>query len=532
LIEKLVAAASPDEGTRNAIRVTSFFQLCQEFLNQLEPQNRRLYSDVTWKLNEHIDEVFREYYRCWLNNSGAECLLPIHQSLIAQGLCAETYVREEFDWIRSAFIATERHHYLNIERAGRRVPMQEEFRGRLLDGLREWEAKMRDVGVVDYLGLTTALSRHIDALDSCYDHIIVDEAQDFGTSELKILRRLCAEGPNDIFLCGDIAQHVLPKHRSLVDAGINTAGRTRRIVRNYRNSREILKAAYEVLIHNLDEGMLDSSDLEILDPQYASRSSNEPVVLEAGNLGEEIGYARTLASDHLAANPDHRCCIAFAGYSSREVEIFATSIGLPTLRGERDPLHEGLVVSDLEQMKGYEFNLVAIVNCRKGSLPPEGTPAEESFRHGCRLYVAMTRARDELYLSYSGECTPWLNPESRNLSFLRWDEVIAINRDLACGAPERLREQENDSTRQVLALCGRDFLYTPEARGLSVEAIRKIDELVDGIGLIRDGVRVRWRDMGTLLADIETQPRVRTFWGPVLHREVWERLRKQRTAAL
>ena len=140
-------------------------------------------------------------------------------------------------------MASDRPRYMSLNRLGRRIPLQEEARSRLLRGLSDWETKMREVGVTDYLGLTTALSRHIDKIKPCFEHIIVDEAQDFGTSELTILRKLCSEGANDLFLCGDIAQHVLPKHRSLVDAGINTSGRIRRIIRNYRNSREILKAA-------------------------------------------------------------------------------------------------------------------------------------------------------------------------------------------------------------------------------------------------------------------------------------------------
>ena len=270
--------------------------------------------------------------------------------------------------------------------------------------------------------------------------------------------------------------------------------------------------------------MLDSSDLEILDPEYASRSSNEPVVLAAESLEEEIGYARTLVAEHLLTNPGHRCCIAFAGYSIREVELFATKLGLRALRGEEGPLDEGLVLSDLERDERYEFNLVVIVNCKRGILPPAGTAPDESFRHGCRLYVAMTRARDELYLSYSGEPTEWLNRNSRALSFMNWDDVIAFDPTHVSESPELLRQAESDAWASVMQLKGRDFLYTPEARGLSLEAIRKVDELVDGVGLIRNQQRVRWRDMATLLDDLERHPRTRQIFGPVVQEEIRDRL--------
>jgi hypothetical protein len=525
LIRSMVDGAAPPEDVRSSISIKSFFQVCQELLARLEPGSERRYSDVTWKLDEHIDEVFREYYRCWANNRAAENLLPVHHSLIAQGVCAETYVREEFDWIRSAVPTGSRHDYLTMDRRGRRIGLQQDARTLMLQGLADWEEKMEAVGVIDYLGLTAAVSRYLERIEPAYDHILIDEAQDFGTSELRLLRRLCKPGPNDLFLCGDIAQHVLPKHRSLVDAGIGTSGNSCRIVRNYRNSREILEAAYGVLMENLDEQMLDSGDLEILDPTYASRSSSAPVVLEAGSLDEEIGYARSLAKEHLEAKPKHRCCIAFAGYSIREVAHFAERFGVPVLRGEQGPLDEPLVMSDLEQTKGYEFNLVVIVNCREGVLPPEGTAPDEAYRHGCRLYVAMTRARDELVLSYAGEPTRWLSKASTFLTFMSWGDVVTLDPSLVAPPPERLKEAEPDHAK-ALGLKGRDFLYTPAARGLSVEAVRKIDELVDGVGLIRGKTRVRWRNMETLLQDLESSSRAQQSFGPVLHREVRDRLER------
>ena len=416
--------------------------------------------------------------------------------------------------------------YLEMERDGRTIPLPQEWRALALEGLNGWEEKMRAVGVIDYLGLTAALSAHLPRLEPEYDHLIVDEAQDFGTSEFRVLRSLCKEGPNDMFMCGDIAQHVLPKHRSLTKAGVITANRSCRIVRNYRNTREILEAAYSVLMDNLHEGMLDSSDLEILDPKYASRSSALPVVVRADSLADELVYARTLIRDHIHAHSNDRCCIAVAGYSIKEVSELAERIRHPVLLGERGPVNEPIVLSDLEQTKGYEFNLMVIVNCREGILPPEGAPPEEAFRYGCRLYVAMTRARDELVLSYSGVATNWLSRTSGFLEFMDWSEVVNPDRSLSCAPPLTLRQGEADQI-DVLKLKGRDFLYMPEARGLSLDAIQKIDELVDGQGLIRDRVRVKWRSMENLRTDLESPPmKARQILGPVVQAEVRERLRQ------
>ena len=90
---------------------------------------------------------------------------------------------------------------------------------------------MEDVGIIDYLGLATNVHAFLNEITPEYDHILVDESQDFGTTELTILQRLAKPGENNFFLCGDVAQSVLPKHRSLPQAGIVLTGGRERILK-------------------------------------------------------------------------------------------------------------------------------------------------------------------------------------------------------------------------------------------------------------------------------------------------------------
>lgn len=518
LISKLADAAADSDGVRSRIKVTSFFELCQELLCEFEPDRVHYYDAVSWKLNEHIDEVFREYYRCWTNSRTAEVLVPIHESLCAQNINSEAYLREEFDWIRTALYPDSRHDYSNpkkTQRLGRTHPIQEEWRRAILKGLEGWEQKMEAVGVIDYLGLTTALLPYRDRLLNRFTKVLIDEAQDFGTMELSILRQLVPVGPNDIFLCGDIAQHILPKHRVLPEAGIDIGGRRRKIERNYRNTRQILEAAYHVLYQNIHDEMLErpEKDLEFLDPKYANRSSNEPLVLKAESLEDEIGYARTVVSSHLEQNPNANCVIALAGYSTCEVERYAQKLGLRALDGSGGFLRERLVLSDLEQTKGYEFDLVVIVNCCEGVLPPHDTPADEIYRDGCRLYVAMTRAKNDLYLSYHGEPSPWLQSAREKLSFFDWEEVEALDAKFLTHVPEKLPELE-ERDDDIGALTGEQYCYTRYAIGLTHEAQEKLRNLVDGRGLTRNRERVKWRSVRDLKMDLESSPKARGIFGP------------------
>ena len=62
----------------------------------------------------------------------------------------------------------------------------------------------------------------------------------------------------------------------------------------------------------------------------------------------------------------------------------------------------------MTDIKGFEFSQVIIVGCGEGLLPMKGRAKEEQWRDALRLYVAMTRARDEVRLLYSHEPSRFL----------------------------------------------------------------------------------------------------------------------------
>ena len=301
---------------------------------------------------------------------------------------------------------------------------------------------MSAVGVVDYMGVVTAVTKHIDRITPRYRCILVDEAQDFGTVELSIVRKLVKPDTNDLFLCGDAAQHILPKHQSFEAAGIEVTGRSSRIRRNYRNSREILKLAHSVLTLNLSEFHFETGELEISDPELSYRSSSEPLLLQAPSLDIEISAALKLLdeNDEIARRrgTNHSGCIAIVGYSGFEVQEYGKEIGIPVLDGASKFLRGTRFLSDLEQTKGYEFDTMVIVNCAKGNLPPSGAPAQEVFRNASEFYVAMTRARNQLVISFSGEMCDWL--ATLGMAASQWSDVVDTDELRNVGMPGFLRQ--------------------------------------------------------------------------------------------
>lgn len=71
-----------------------------------------------------------------------------------------------------------------------------------------------------------------------------------------------------------------------------------------------------------------------------------------------------------------------------------------------------LVVSDIYNIKGFEFSLIVIVGLGDGEFPPRGVPHGEAWREALRLYVAMTRGRDEVCLVYEGAPSPFISAMS------------------------------------------------------------------------------------------------------------------------
>lgn len=527
LIENLVSQLVEPEYA-DQIKVKPFFFVCQDLLNEFEPENKKLYEDTTWKSKEHIDTIWREFYRCELGNNDAAILHELHDNLISRHIDAEHYIKEEFDWIRSAFPETKRKGYLSIQRQGRTIALNERFRIKLLTGLAAWEKKMKDVGVTDYLNISTSLYKHISKITPQYRSILIDESQDFGNIEFTIARKLAHQNDNDIFLCGDAAQKISTKYQNLKEAGIELHGsRSKQILRNYRNSREILELANHILVENMTDEMMASEDYEILDPEYASFSGANPLLLKAKTLAIELSSAMDHIRENLKEN--QKACICIAGFSHREVEIYAEGQNLPVLSGNVDIEEASIFLSDLDQTKGFEFDYVCILNCNEGVIPDLHVPIEEHFRELSRLYVAMTRAKLELIISYSGQVSALFNNVDSYIIVDNWTTFASKSMKFY-PEPKKMAEvvhEEDDICNSPFDMIGEIFLYRKEAIGLSNGLIELLRQKVNGKGgrikLASGSYRINsWKNMSELINDINNRDAFEHKINKVLTKEIRE----------
>lgn len=517
LIEELVESIS-SETVHSRVHVRPFFKVCQQYLHKFEPNGEKLFDDTTWKSKEHIDEIWTEFYRCELNNEEAKILHTVHDSLIAQSIDAESYIREEFDWIRSAIPHNDRNQYLTIERDGRSIQMPKQYRQLLLEGLDAWERKMRAIGVTDYLGLASALARHNNKIVPQYDHVIVDESQDFGTMEMALIRKITKEGKNDVFVAGDAAQRVSSKYQSLKSAKITISSTsTKKLLKNYRNSREILSAAHSVLNSNSYTDHFKAEDFEVLDPEYSSFSDSSPLCLETNSLEDEISYALSYAKGEIEEHPNYKICIALCGYSLYEIEVFGKDEELTVLTSNTSMSSDSLFLSDLEQTKGFEFDVMIVVNVNQNVIPNSNLPEKENYRELSHLYVAMTRAKSELILSHSGKPSQFLDSANEDLIFENWSEYYISELEKP-GLPKRLSKIRNEDDSETIIkpialLSGPEFLYLPAAIGIDTFLSRKLRDLITGESVKRNSSFVRWRNIGTAYHSGKTDAKCRAVFG-------------------
>jgi superfamily I DNA/RNA helicase len=317
--------------------------------------------------------------------------------------------------------------------------------------------------------------------------------------ELSILRKLVPEDNNDMFLCGDIAQQVHTKHHKITHTGINIVGRSQKIRQNYRNSREILKAAYATLHENVDINEIYTDGFEIIEPKYANFSTPKPLLIKANTLEEEL--VRALSYLHKYQRENEKTCIAFAGLSLHQVRALGEELDIDVLDSVTNINDGDIFLSDLDQTKGFEFDLMMVLNCKDRTIPDTSLPEPEWYRDICKLYVAMTRAKQALFVSYHHIPSRIFKDIQDYFVIDEWANQVDVVKKYEGLEIKRNNRYIFDRKKDRLSLTGKEFLYTKYAVGMPNEVQNKLLELVKGKNSTFDGKKKGWKTVYELFKD-------------------------------
>ncbi len=512
---------------REFIEVKSFWELCRNLIIKYRnrPFDARVLGPKTDRYHESIDEIWDEFYHCENNNNDAAVLFPIHQNLLVRNVYPPVYLKQEFDWIRSFLPRNRWDEYFTVNRDNRAIQFIESDRRLVVKGLKGWERKMEAVGAIDYLGLANELYNYFDRIEASYRCVLVDEIQDFGTLELAIIRKLVERNENDLFLCGDIAQQVYFKHHQIRSAGITILPDAYvKILKNYRNSREILSASYELFRTNIDVENFKSDDFEILNPEFANFSSPKPFLRKGNSLVHEFHSA----IEYLNSNLDEkeRGCIAICDHSIFEIESLGNEYGFQVLNGSMNISTDKIYLSDLEQTKGFEFDRMIILNVSDKVFPNPVLPEEEIYREVSKFYVAMTRAKKELVVSYSGFLSSLFNNCKQYFTEDDWLKHVQVENSTV-QMPKKVKRIL--SRPQLKKMTAKEFLYHPVSVGISRELQNKLLEKVAGRNVSEKGKKVGWMNMDELVLDVlngRDKPHYNSLFGPKVFSEMTDLFKK------
>ncbi|MBB4931110.1 hypothetical protein F4561_001930 [Lipingzhangella halophila] len=312
--------------------------------------------------------------------------------------------------------------YLAAKRTGRGRRLGPAQKARVWQTVCEFQRDLRERGLWTYEQVCAEAARILaERDDKPYRHVVVDEAQDLSADKWRLLRAAVPEAHDDIFIAGDTHQRIYANRVSLRELGVNVGGRSRRLRINYRTTAEILGWSLE-LLHGESVDDMDGG-LETLAGCRSEVSGFPPQLNGFGNRRAELRALADTVREWLAAEvlPGE---IGVAARSNRLAEEAADALvaaGVPArmLSGGRAE-EEAVSVGTMHRMKGLEFRCLAVVGAEADQIPsakavtPESedavTHAHDLQRERCLLFVACTRARELLNVTWQGERSPFLPP--------------------------------------------------------------------------------------------------------------------------
>lgn len=314
--------------------------------------------------------------------------------------------------------------YQAARRAGRGARLGSLQRERVWDAVTAFTDRLTADGVWTYETICLEAARMLESADvKPYKHVIVDEAQDLSPWQWRLLRAAVAPGSDDLFIAGDTHQRIYSNRVTLRQVGVDIAGRAYRLKLNYRTTAEILAWSIGLL---RDEPVDDlDGNLDDLTGCRSDVHGPWPTTKGCPTRQAELGQLLTQVRAWLdrGVEPDQ---IGVAMRSNMPVDETVQALrqaGIPAMSlAKQSSFDDKVAVGTMHRMKGLEFRCVAVVGVSDHAVPSASavTPADvdpvahrlDVQRERSVLFVACTRAREELLVSWHGNPSPFLSAHS------------------------------------------------------------------------------------------------------------------------
>ncbi|GHI97169.1 UvrD-helicase domain-containing protein [Streptomyces olivaceus] len=313
--------------------------------------------------------------------------------------------------------------YLGASRRGRGTGLGPARRREVWRGVERFEQLLRERRETTHLRVCVGAAELLRDRAAPYAHVVVDEAQDLHPAQWRVLRAAVSPSPDDLFITGDPHQRIYDSRVSLGSLGITTTGRSFRLRVNYRSTEEILAWSARLLA-TVAVDALDGEGTDSLNGYRSLLHGRRPRVRGHATRQEEtealVERVRALLDGGLAPHEIGVCARFHLSLDAAENKLKAARIPVLRVRGQGTQGAEGVRLATMHAMKGLEFRAVSVLGASEGTVPfaREITPREadplqheaDLLRERCLLFVACTRAREALSVTWSGTASPFLPP--------------------------------------------------------------------------------------------------------------------------
>lgn len=333
-----------------------------------------------------------------------------------------TFVIQEWEQVVLAQALDSRDEYFRTSRAGRGVRLDRKQRAAVWKVIEAATSEMESRNLRTHLQVAAKAAGYLQQEQvKPYRHVIVDEAQDLHEAQWRLLRAVVGEGPNDLFIVGDSHQRIYGRRSSLSKVGINIRGRSRKLRINYRTTRQILRWSLAVLGEGNYDDLDDGNDDQDIAGYHSFLEGAEPTCIGFTTKGDMIDGLVEQVRNWVNHGVDESAIgiAARTGGTFSAVEAALRSAGVLAFQlGPELKSVDGAAIGTMHRMKGLEYRCMAILEASAADLPnpyfltPESEDPvqhEADIRQECSLlYVASTRARDDLWVGWSGDPSPFL----------------------------------------------------------------------------------------------------------------------------
>jgi superfamily I DNA/RNA helicase len=321
-----------------------------------------------------------------------------------------SFALSEWDDLVDAWQLGAWEDYRDVRRLGRKTRLSEAQRAMLWGVFAGVQQRVTAAGLLTHASMFTRLAGAMAKRASpVFDFVVIDEAQDVSVAQLRFLAAVAGQRPNGLFFAGDLGQRIFQTPFSWKSVGVDVRGRSRSLNINYRTSHQIRMQADR-----------------LLGPEVADVDGN--VETRKGTISVFNGPApvvkgfKSEVAEAAAVGDWLKDCLA-RGIPPQEMAIFVRSdaqigrareaaehAGLPNmvLDEKVENSKAAVSISVMHLAKGLEFRVVAVMACDDEVIPlqdrieavSDSSDLEEVYnteRH--LLYVACTRARDQLFVS-------------------------------------------------------------------------------------------------------------------------------------